>query len=292
MPKLGQHQSTQITKMILIGESGTGKTGSLVSLVKAGYKLHIIDLDNGLDVLVNMIKQEPNSAELLDLVDYFTITDRFKNLGGKAVPINSDVWPRVMAKMSNWTNKSDVIKGMKDGKPANLPIPAADVIDLGDPAAWGPDHILVVDSFTFLCKAAMRTVLRLNNRPAGPIYESDWNEAQTAIEEFLSWVYDVGFNTNVIMTAHIDYQTEGTGKDRTVMRVVPQALGKKLGPKVGRYFNSMLEVRRIGVGAGLKRNIHTVPAGMLELKNPAPAKVKPQYDISDGLAEFFKAVRS
>lgn len=290
--KLSQHQSANITKMILIGERGTGKSGSLISLVKAGYKLHILDFDNGIDVLVNLIRAEPNAAELFDRVDYFTITDRFKNLGGKAVPINSDVWPRAMAKMSSWSNKTDTIKGIKDGKPANLPLPPDQVYDYGDPANWGPEHILVIDSLTFLCNASMRQVLKLNNRPAGPVYESDWNEAQKAVEDFLSWVYAEQFNTNVIVTAHIDYQTEGKGDAKAVVRVVPQALGRKLGPKVGGYFNSMLEVRRSGVGTALKRSIHTVPAGMLELKNPAPTKVKASYDISTGLADFFAAVRS
>ena len=51
MPSLDQHQSNDFVKLLLIGDSKAGKTGSLISLVKAGYKLRILDLDNLLDVL-------------------------------------------------------------------------------------------------------------------------------------------------------------------------------------------------------------------------------------------------
>src|SRR5690606_12301606 len=151
--------------------------------------------------------------------------------------------------------------------------------NLGKPSEWGPDTILVIDSFTLLNNAAMRYILRLNGRPAGPVYESDWGEAQTLVENFLAFVYDEAFQTNVIVIAHVQPRTE---KDGTVVGIFPAALGKALPPKVGRYFNAMLEVRRSGAGSAVRRSIHTVPASMLELKNPNPAKVKPQYDISDG----------
>ena len=44
MPKLSDHQSNDFTKLLLIGDAKSGKTGSLVSLVKAGYKLRILDM--------------------------------------------------------------------------------------------------------------------------------------------------------------------------------------------------------------------------------------------------------
>lgn len=289
MPKLSEHQSALYTKMILIGESGVGKTGSLVSLVKAGFKLRVLDLDNGLDILANLVKDQ--CPDKIDSVEFITVTDKFKNVGGKAVPVNSDVWPRVIKYMDNWTNEAETKKGRDaEGKAINIPIKKGDpdYFNLGKPAEWGPEAVLVIDSFTLLNSAAMRYILRLNGRPAGPIYESDWGEAQTLVENFLAFVYDEAFQTNVIVIAHVQPRVE---KDGTVVGIFPAALGKALPPKVGRYFNAMLEVRRSGTGNATRRSIHTVPASMLELKNPNPAKVKAQYDISDGLAEYFKAVR-
>ncbi len=53
MPTLDAHESSRYAKLIYIGDSGTGKTGSLVSLLADGYKLKILDMDAGLDSLVH-----------------------------------------------------------------------------------------------------------------------------------------------------------------------------------------------------------------------------------------------
>ena len=42
-------------KIMLIGENGSGKTGSLASLVCAGYKLRIIDTDKGVKILKSLL---------------------------------------------------------------------------------------------------------------------------------------------------------------------------------------------------------------------------------------------
>ena len=51
MPSLSAHQSNDYVKLLLCGDSGSGKSGALASLVGAGYKLRILDMDNGLDSL-------------------------------------------------------------------------------------------------------------------------------------------------------------------------------------------------------------------------------------------------
>ena len=40
-----------------MGDSGTGKTEALCSLVLAGYKLRILDLDNGLDIVKSYLTE-------------------------------------------------------------------------------------------------------------------------------------------------------------------------------------------------------------------------------------------
>src|SRR5260221_11800617 len=51
MPSLAEHQSNQFTKVLFLGDSKSGKTTALWSLVRAGYKLRILDFDNLLDSL-------------------------------------------------------------------------------------------------------------------------------------------------------------------------------------------------------------------------------------------------
>jgi hypothetical protein len=51
MPNATDHKSSSITKRLLVGDSGVGKTTALAGLAQAGYQLHIYDFDNLLDPL-------------------------------------------------------------------------------------------------------------------------------------------------------------------------------------------------------------------------------------------------
>src|SRR5262245_27397253 len=76
MPSLSQHQSGEFTKLLLIGDSKSGKTGSLAPLAFK-YKLRILDFDNGLDALVQVIKMKEPKA--LDNVEFRTLRYRLKS---------------------------------------------------------------------------------------------------------------------------------------------------------------------------------------------------------------------
>src|SRR5258706_3591249 len=117
MPTLSDHQSNQFTKVLLEGDSKSGKTGSLASLVLAGYKLRILDYDNGLDVLKQFVERE--RPDLLASVEFRTLRDR-----RKATPTGSviDGVPKAFA---------DGIKMLDRWKYED--------VDFGVPSTWGPD---------------------------------------------------------------------------------------------------------------------------------------------------------
>lgn len=58
MPSFTDHPSSNRVKALIAGPSGSGKTGLLASLANAGYKLRILDVDNGLDILRNYLTPE------------------------------------------------------------------------------------------------------------------------------------------------------------------------------------------------------------------------------------------
>src|SRR4051794_18672240 len=76
MPKASDHLATGLKKMLYIGDSGTGKTTSLVSLVKADYKLRIFDFDNLLDPLLIACRQA--CPEKLDNIEFLSFRDKMK----------------------------------------------------------------------------------------------------------------------------------------------------------------------------------------------------------------------
>lgn len=269
MPSLRNHQSNQTTKLLFCGDSGAGKSGALASLAAAGYNLRIMDLDNGLDVLKNILAdpKSPYGAEALNRVSFETLTDPMHNANGRLIPRRATVWQRAAKLLDNWKTESE---------------------DFGPITSWTTQEILVIDSLTYLSLAAMNFVLSLNARLGQQPQLQDWYAAQQLVESLLQMLYDEGVKCNVIVSSHVTY-IEG---ENGVSRGYPNTLGKALPPKVGRYFNTILLARSSGVGQAQKRKILCNTSGMIELKNTAPTRVKAEYDLATGLAEYFADVRA
>lgn len=259
MANLAQHQSNNIVKLLLIGDSGSGKTGSLASLAKVGYKLRILDFDNGLDILAKQLADTPAA---LNNVLYSTLTDKWKSSAGK--PIIDGV-PKAFATGLNLLDK------WEDGTKAS---------------DWGADTILVLDSLTFASSACLRNVLFMNGRANQQPQLQDWGAAMDIIESLLALLYSESIKCNVVVISHISYIERDDGTSRGY----PSTLGAKLPPKVGRYFNSILLVKSSGSGAATKKIIRTSTEGLIDLKHPAMGKIPIELPVETGLATFFEAV--
>ena len=273
MPTLDQHQSSDTLKCLLIGDSGEGKTGALASLAAVGYNIRIIDLDNGLDVLVNVLKKY--KPEALKHVQYCTLTNKMKAVGAKVLPDgNPGAWSKAMAMLNRWE------EGVK-GQPG--------YVDLGPVTSWGKGDILVIDSLSLLSKMAMSAVLAVNGRLASAIEIQDYAEAMRLIEGLLALLYSDAIKCHVIMISHIAYLDIQDG----IIKGFPNTIGQKLSPQVGRYFNNCFRVSRKGSGTAIKRYIQTVSSGNVELKNSAPFALGAEiaFDgIEGGLATVFQTL--
>jgi AAA domain len=254
--------------MLVEGDPGTGKTGGLVSLVEAGYWLGILDLDNGLDSLKAQILHR--CPEKIGNVEYRTLRDK-----RKATPDGSiiDGVPRAfvdaLKMLDRWKYKVD-----------------EDEVDHGVPATWGPDRILVIDSLTLLGDAAydFREPLVARSRDGKYDKRAVYWDAQRAVENVLAHVTSEWFKTNVIINTHIRYvdNEDGTRKG------YPTAIGSALSPQIPRYFNSVALCRS---KSGGKRVIQTAQTSLIDLKNPKPFAMLPEYPIETGLADFFAVLR-
>jgi hypothetical protein len=255
-------------KMLLIGDSGNGKTGALVSLALAGYKLRIIDFDNGLEILAYKLKgqKDKNGNDAIANVKYETCIDSLKSIGNKIVPVGQPV---------AFSNALNLLQDWKK------PIASE---DLGAPSSWGTDTILVIDSLTFMSSAALRRVLAMQMRSGDQPQIQDWGQAMANIEDTLNILYSDTIKCHVIITSHIVYIEQSDG----ISKGYPSTLGNKLPPKVGRYFNQILHVQKVGSGSLAKRVILTEPQSNIDVKSPIPGLPK-QLSLESGLAEFFAA---
>lgn len=276
MGSLAQHSSGQTTKMLLLGDSGTGKTGALASLVEAGYNLRVLDFDNGLDILANVLRQK-NKPELLEKVDYVTVTDGTRIAGTNLIP-TATAWNKAIKTLGDWPG-------------------------FGKIETWTNQDILVIDSLTFAGKAAVRFILNLNGRVADIPQFQDYLAAQGLLEKLCATLYNETVICNTIVISHVrevaktHQELDSKGRPITVEEegsrkgFAETGAGKALSPVIGRYFNSVLLVDIEGSGAGTRRIIRTVPHENIGLKNSAPGSVRPTYPIATGLADYFAAVR-
>lgn len=268
MPSLIDHQSNEFVKILLVGDAMSGKTGSLVSLVNAGYSLRILDLDNKLDVLKQYVMKE--CPDRVSQVEFRTLRDKRKaTAGGATIDGQPKAYIDTIKMFDNWKYKA------ADGSE----------VDLGHPAEWGPDNILVVDSLSRLCDAAYDWREPLT--PVGKSGERDgraiYGDAQDAIENLLAMLTGPLMQTNVIVIAHGMYMDlpDGTSK------IFPQGVGQKLSPKIPQYFpNVIYYTNKSG-----KRMIQLKSNVMIDLANAAPFSMPETFGIEDGLAKFFAVLR-
>jgi len=259
MPSLDQHHAGKLVKLLYMGDSGTGKTGSLVSLVAAGYKLHILDLDNGLDVLKEYVMKE--CPDKIGNVDYETRRDKVK--AGPSGPIMDGVPKAYIQSLQLMTKWSDDTA----------------------PSEWGPDHIFVLDSFTGLGRAAFNWAKSISPSVKDP--RQWYHMAQGAVEQVLGLLTSEGFNANVVIIAHVQFQE---GNDGTV-RGYANSIGKALGPIIPTYFNTMVLARSSGSGMNVKRSIITAPTSMIDLKNASPFRIDAELPLSTGVGTLFEKLK-
>jgi hypothetical protein len=252
MSTLEDYKEKKPIKMLLMGDTGTAKTGSLASLANAGYKLHILDYDNGLDILSTTVKKE-----CLKNVEYETLTEKKKVVNGEVLPAFSPkAFSKGLALLTEWANKYTSL-----------------------------EDVIVIDSLTFMSDAALEFVQAGTGHLGRQPEIQEWGIAMSKIEDVLAILYSEDVQCNVIINSHIKYiQDESTG----IMKAQINTLGTKLPPKVGRYFNHMLLAQM----QGSKRILKTKATAIMGLKSPNPQKVKDSYDVETGLADYFRDVKA
>lgn len=262
MPSLKDHQSNDFTKCLVIGDSGAGKTGALASLVREGYKLRILDFDNNLDVLKAFIERE--CPDKINNVEFRTLRDKRKATAtGPEIDGKPIAFSNALKMLDNWKYED---------------------VDLGRPSDWGPDCILVLDSLSRFCDAAydFRLPLAVVGRSGEIDLRAVYGDAQDAVENTIANLTSSTFATNVIVIAHITYQETPDG-----IKGFPQGVGQKLSPKIPQYFSTKI---RFFNKAG-KRMIKTTSSPMIDLANPRPFDMLPEYSIETGMAQIFEALR-
>lgn len=271
MPSLEEHQSLKYVKGLYLGDAGSGKTGSLTALVKAGYKLRIYDFDNLLGTLVQYVKKE--CPDKLSTIKFQTFTDKLKG-GDNAIIMNGNAAKVMPINDGMPTAYVNALKQLNHWKTPTE--------DLGPPSAWGEEYVLVIDTLTTMATAAFRYSQGINPMAKEP-QTYYWN-AQQLVSNMLALLCSEHMKTNVLVLAHINYDKNHL----EVTKGFPRSIGSALNDQISASFNCVL----MAESQGSKRVIRTNSTGIVDLKNPVAFKVPDPLPLETGLATFFQAVKS
>lgn len=251
-------------KTLLMGDSGAGKTGALVSLVAAGYTLYILDLDNKVasGILPKAIMRV--CPQNIGNVHYISLRDKKK--ASALGPIFDGV-PQSFTKAMEYLNK------WEDGS---------------IPSQWGDRTVFVLDSLTFLGDAAFNWAKSMN---AGAKDPRQWfYTAQQATEDVIGLLTSEHFKTHVIVIAHVSWSNKTDASGVTLTKGYPASIGKALDNTIPAYFDSMI-LAQASATTPVTRTIQTAQTSMVDLKNPASFSMLPTLPLETGLATFFQEMQ-
>lgn len=265
MAPLKDHKNESYFKFFYIGDSSTGKTGSLESLVAAGYKIRMLDYDAGIGTLKSYV--EKRCPDKIDNIDFIPIRDKMKVgsslvLGGKRGPMieSPKAFTDGLAFMEKWDDGSN-------------------------PAEWGPDYIFVLDSLSAFGRAALAWATGLN--PAVKDPRQWYGTAQKGVEDTIALLMGPDFHANVIIISHVNYKEISDNVSKGYIN----AVGSALGPILARYTNNLILAETVGFGKQLKRIIKTVPTGLVDLKTQVAHSVEAELPLETGLATLVELIR-
>jgi len=269
MPTLTKHQKS--LRVLIVGDPGSGKSTAVGKLAEHDQELFICDFDDNLNPLPQFI-----TPKALERIHYETLLDDFKfdqKSGTAAISGIPQAWPRYIKLAEQWVDS-------ETGE------------DYGKPDEWEDNRWFVEDSLTSKSNAAMNYTLFKHKRAQNEKRIRDWGVAIDRLES--SIIAFQSSNVNYICTAHLarlhmEDVTENVDADGDVvskptaakrlppnaMMRYPVALGQKLPPKIGGYFNLVLQAVRVGSGVGARRILRTVPEEDVDIKVPLPPKTVP-----------------
>ena len=285
-------------KAFKVGKQGHGKTGADACLVAMGYKLRILDFDNGSDILKNLLTNdyypykkymETHKIPLQGAISVCKISEQMVK---KIETIGNVAYSRESPKDARgFTKVIDMLENWVDGD-----------LKLGPIETWDSNCILSLDTLGTLADLAYFHIQVLNGRlgarQEGFDYQRDVGGAQGILKNLMQKLFSPLIKCNILINAHITYVDESKGSfERPNLESIsdpigyPQAIGRALSPVIGKWFNNVFIIEQTGSGVSEKHEICTVPLKNIAAKNSLPGLLKSRYPIETGLAEIFCALR-
>lgn len=218
-------------KILLIGDSGTGKTHTIRTLLDAGFKeVFVIFTEPGMEVVGDI------PAGKLMWKYLAPARSSWKTLREQANKINTLPY-KTLTEMADMDKRKynqfvqlyDVLANFKDDRTGK---------EYGAVDEWGTDRALVIDSLSGINLMAMKLVV--GGKPVKS--QPDWQVAMDNVETLVTQL-TTGVWATVVIMAHMEREVDEITGGSTIM---VSSLGRKLAPKLPRFFSDCIQSVRSG----------------------------------------------
>lgn len=212
-----------------MGDSGTGKTYCIRTLIECGLTPFCIFTEPGMETLSDLPADKWHWAYVPPTVpDWSALSTMVSN-------VNKLSYENLLKipdpNKTKYTHFFSVLKLCQE-------FVSSTGRSFGDVTTWGTDRVLILDSLSGLSDMAMQMAAGLKAARA----QHEWGEAQLLIESLINKLV-TDCQCMVILTAHVEReQDELTGASR----IMVSTLGKKLPPKLPKYFSDVILTVREG----------------------------------------------
>jgi len=213
---------------MLCGASGSGKTHSIRTLVDAGLEVFVLFTEPGQEVLADVPMEKlhwhyvaPVSVSFADMI---TSAEKINTMSFEMLTKLPDINKR------KYTEFIDILTTLSNFKCDRTGQTYGAVDD------WDNDRVLVLDSLTGLSMAAMNLVT--GSKPVKSL--ADWGVAISNLENLLTKLC-CDTRCHFVLTAHLERETDELTGGSALMA---STLGRKLAPKLPRFFSDVIHVKR------------------------------------------------
>jgi hypothetical protein len=260
-----------------MGPAGSGKTTSLATFALSGIHVFVMITEpTGLDSLLDAWARLKLPIELLHYHVVPPASPGWTGLKEMSIRINamsykdlselkSGIGKDGMKQLPKFINNLETFYDERTGQ------------SFGDVTTWGPDRVLAVDSLSGISLISLQHTVGFKPSP----HQGEWGIAMSAVE-MLVLKLSSDLQCFFVLTAHIEKEPdEITG----MAKVAVSTLGRKLAPKIPRFFSEVIRTRKDPSGRFLWSTID----GESDLKNRAlPASSTLAADFTPIVEAFRK----
>lgn len=252
-------------KVMLLGATGSGKTHSIVTLIKEGITPFVIFTEPGMSTLAKVLKDSGLESSAAKWHYVAPAAQDFSSMIKMSENINRMSFDMI-TKLSD-PNKSQYTQWIEVLRTCERFVDDETGEEFGNVGDWNTDRCLVIDSLSGLNEMAMALIV--GSRPTRSM--PDWMVAQNNLEGFINKL-TTDLKCHFILTGHLERETDEVSGGISLMA---STLGKKLAPKLPRNFDEVVMAKHMG-----DNFLWSTAEGNADLKSrvlPISNKINPNF---------------